>query len=114
MTPVAANNRAWLQQTAIIAALASTAWSSNGSVVLNRRYRPTVSNGRPYICTVAGNFASGADPTGSWSTQIGATFTDGTGTFRVVESISPGDTVYMAGEVVLWGWNSKGNIEATC
>lgn len=69
-------------------------WSSGGSATANRRIRPTTPNGRNYLITTGGTHAVGADPTGSWSTTLGATVTSGTATLLVIESLDPGDIVF--------------------
>lgn len=72
-------------------------WSFTG-LPLNYRIRPTVPNGCHYLVTTAGTTANVADPTGGWSTTIGATVTDGSVTYTVVPAIDVGDTVQLAFE----------------
>ena len=69
-------------------------WSSGGTATAQYLVRPTVANGCNYRVRTSGSFAAGADPTASWSTTLGATFTDGTATLMVVEAINPGDYIY--------------------
>jgi len=62
-----------------------------GLAVNKRIYVP--STGAHYQVTVQGVTENTADPSGSWSTKIGATITDGTVTLVCVEPVTAGDTV---------------------
>ena len=72
-------------------------WSFTG-LPLNFRIRPTVPNGVHYLVTTSGTTANVPDPTGSWTTEIGATVVDGSVTYTVVPAIDVGDTVQFAVE----------------
>lgn len=62
-------------------------WVANTSYKVGDIRRPVTDNGKAYECTVAGK--SGAtEPT--WSTTIGATFTDGTVTWKVIDLSTAG------------------------
>lgn len=69
-------------------------WSSLGVFATNMRIKPTTPNGYHYKVKVGGTLASSTDPTGSWSTTLGATFTDGTVTLQVIAAYDNGDSVY--------------------
>ena len=95
------NDQAWIAPQDII----FDPWSSNGGVSAKRIYRPTVYNGCNYRCTTGGNFATGADPSAGWSTTLGATVTDGTATFTVVDSCDSGDVYFAQCEVMMDTWS---------
>jgi hypothetical protein len=65
------------------------------------RIRPAVPNGVQYLVTNTGGYtAAVADPTATWSTVVGTTFTvNGNLNLKVVESIDIGDTVQLVTEV---------------
>jgi len=86
-------------------------WAFSGFSV-GYRIKPTIPNGCHYLVTVAGTTANAGDPTGSYSTIIGTTFTDGTVTLLVVPSIDAGDTVQFMAEV--FGGGLTGQISVRC
>ena len=65
------------------------------------RIRPTVPNGRQYLVTNTGGYTdAGTDPTASWPTTLGATFTvNGNLNIKVVDSIDVGDKIQLVTEV---------------
>jgi hypothetical protein len=81
------------------------AWAANTARVLNERVKPSTANGRHYIVTTAGTSANAADPTGGWSTTVGAVVTDGGQTLLCVESIDVGDTVEFVAEIAAQNFN---------
>lgn len=82
-------------------------WTSGGGITLNRIYKPTVYNGCNYRCISGGSFASGVDPTATWSTTLGVTFTPagGSGTLQVVDSCDPGDVMFAQCEINMSSWS---------
>lgn len=77
------------------------AWSSSGAVGSGRKFYVPSTGAHYEVVSNGGNFASGADPTASWTTVIGATFVDGTATLRCVAPFRGGDTVRASAEVTI-------------
>lgn len=75
-------------------------WSSGGTAnVIRRFYVPAT--GCQYDVLTDGTFAVESDPTATWPTDIGATFTSGTATLMCVPPIQPGSVVSAAVECTI-------------
>lgn len=70
-------------------------WVASGTYQVNMRIKPTTPNGCHYKVTAAtGALASTSDPTATWSTTVGATFSDGGVSLQVINAYDNGDSVY--------------------
>jgi lysophospholipase L1-like esterase len=79
-------------------------WASGLAVNLNDIVRPTVPNGVAYRVTTAGALAAGADPTATWSTTPGASFTSGAATLKVVDPLDTGASLIAQCRIALSAW----------
>jgi len=73
----------------------------NGAISYNRVV--IGANGAHYRVTVAGTSANTADPSGAWSTVVGAVVVDGTATLQCIPTITPGMTVEAICECAISG-----------
>jgi len=77
-------------------------WSAGGAVSSGRSRFHVPSTGCQYeVISNGGSLSGAADPTATWPTVIGATFTDGSVTLRCVVPFRSGDTVRISAEVTI-------------
>lgn len=74
--------------------------SASGAVSSGRKFYVPSTGGHYEVISNGGNLA-GTDVSATWTTVIGATFTDGTATLRCVAPFRSGDTVRASAEVTI-------------